>query len=361
MARIDSFLRLVAEQKASDLHFHAGDVPVIRYNNDIIPLPFRALSETESRRFIYGLLSEEQRAQFEREKELDFVYEMEGVARFRSNIFLQHDGMSAVFRVVPNRLPSFEELNLPMVLKKLTRLNNGMVLVTGPTGSGKTTTLAALVNEINRTSHRHVITIEDPIEFIHLPINSIITQRQVGDHTTSFEEALRSALREAPDVIIVGELRDLETISLALTAAETGVLVFGTMHTSTAPKAVHRIIDAIPEHSREQMRGVLSVLLRGVVAQRLCKRASGDGRVAVLEIMRQNWAISHLIRDNKVHQIEGYLQSQNLEISGMQSFERCLFNYIRDELITKEEGLKTATSPELLESLCAKINLGGAD
>ncbi len=355
MARIDSFLRLVAEQKASDLHFHAGDVPVIRYNNDIMPLPFRSLSETESRRFIFGLLTREQREEFEANKELDFVYELEGVARFRTNVFLQHDGLSAVFRVIPNRLPTIDELQLPMVLKKLTRLQNGMVLVTGPTGSGKTTTLAALVHEMNRTSHRHVITIEDPIEFLHTPINSVVTQRQVGDHTNSFEDALRSALREAPDVVVVGELRDLETISLALTAAETGVLVFGTLHTSTAPKAVHRIIDAIPEHSREQMRGVLSVLLRGVVAQRLCKRASGDGRIAVLEILRQNWAVSHLIRDNKVHQIEGYLHSQNYEMSGMQSFERCLFNYIRDELITKEEGLRTASSPEILESLCAKL------
>ena len=355
MARIDSFLRLVSEQQASDLHFHSGKKPIIRHDNDLMRLPFRVLSNDETRRFLYEVMTPEQIAHFEEEQEIDFVYLIEGVGRFRTSIFVQRDGLGAVFRVIPNRLPTIEELQLPVVLKKLARLNNGLVLITGPTGSGKTTTLAALVHEINRTSSRHLITIEDPIEFLHDPINSVITHRQVGKHTESFPEALRSALRESPDVVVVGEMRDLATISLALNAAETGVLVFGTLHTSSAPKAVNRIIDALPEHSREQMRGVLSVLLRAVISQQLCKRQTGEGRVAVLEILLQSWAVSHMIRENKIHQLEGYLQSSNYETTGMQSFEHCLFNYIRDGVITIEEGLMTAKQPEALKSLCEHL------
>lgn len=355
MARIDSFLRLVVDQQASDLHFHAGNPPIIRHNNDLVPLPFRVLSEAETRRFVLETMTTEQRKQFEDQQELDYIYILEGVGRFRANAFIQRHGMSLVFRVIPGRIPTIDDLGMPTSVKKLTRLANGLVLVTGPTGSGKTTTLAALVNEINHNSSRHIITIEDPIEFVHTPIKSVITQRQVGEHTSTFAVALRSALREAPDVLVVGELRDTETISLALSAAETGVLVFGTLHTNSAPGAINRIVDALPEENRKQMRGALSVLLRGVLAQRLCKRANGDGRVAVLEILLQNWAVANMIRENKVEQLEGYLQSANYAASGMISMDASVFNQIRDGVITQEEGIKAAARPIDLRGRCAEL------
>ncbi|MBN2801765.1 MAG: PilT/PilU family type 4a pilus ATPase [Deltaproteobacteria bacterium] len=355
MARFDSFLKMVVDQKASDLHFHSGQVPVIRHNNDLIQLPFRKISESEGRRFILELLTKEQVEELEKTQNIDFIYILPDGSRFRSNVFYQNNGLSAVFRIIPGKLPTLDELLMPVSIKKLTNVGNGLVLVTGPTGSGKTTTLAAMVNEINMNTRRHVITIEDPIEFLHEPIKSVITQRQVGKHTSSFSSALRSALREAPDVLVVGELRDEETISLALSAAETGVLVFGTLHTNTAAKAVNRIIDAVPDESREQVRGVLSVLLRGVVAQNLCKRANGDGRIAMLEVLLQNWAISNMIRENKVHQMEGYLQSVNPATSGMQSIEMSLAMGVREGLITFEEALKVSEDPIGLRSLCADI------
>jgi twitching motility protein PilT len=355
MARLDSFLRLVVDQGASDLHFHAGNVPLIRHDNDMVALPFRELSEIEAERFILEIMTPQLRAQFERDQDIDFIYELEGVSRFRTNAFVQRNGLSAVFRIIPNKLPTIDELYLPSSIKKLTKLNNGLVLITGPTGSGKTTTLAALVGEINRNHQRHIITIEDPIEFLHEPVKSVITQRQVGEHTAGFADALRSALREAPDVVVVGELRDLESISLALSAAETGVLVFGTLHTSSAPKAINRIIDVLPDENRDQMRGVLSVLLRGVIAQRLCKRATGDGRIAVLEVLLQSWAVSHMIRENKVFQLEGYLQSANYESTGMQSLDSALFGFVKDGLITPAEAIECANRQDQVRDLCATI------
>jgi len=355
MARIDSFLRLVAEQQASDLHFHAGNPPIIRHDGDLIPLPFRTLTRDEVRRFVLEILSPEQKEQFDRTNELDLIYVIDGVGRFRTNVLMQTYGMGAVFRIIPQRLPELDELMFPRAVRKLTQLQNGLVLVCGPTGSGKTTTLAAMVNEINRTSQRHVITIEDPIEFLHAPLQSAITQRQVGKHTETFAGALRSALRESPDVIVVGEMRDLETITLAISATETGVLVFGTLHTNSASKAIDRIIDAVGEDGQEQIRGVLSVLLRGVVSQQLCKRANSDGRVAVLEILLQNYAVSHMIRDNKLHQLDGYLQTASSDGSGAQSLDYAVFNYVKDGIVTLEEGMRVASYPEQLKRLVQEL------
>ncbi len=355
MARIDSFLRLVVDQQASDLHFHAGNSPVIRHNDDLLPLPFRKLSAAESMRFVLETMTESQREVFKETQDLDYIYEIPDVGRFRANAFVQRNGASMVFRVIPTKMPTIDDLELPSSVRKFLRMTNGLVLITGPTGSGKTTTLAALIHEINRTDQRHIITVEDPIEFVHTPVSSVISQRQVGDHTASFGDALRSALREAPDVLVVGELRDVETIHLALTAAETGILVVGTLHTNTASKAIHRIIDALPEESRDQMRGVLSVLLRGVVAQRLCKRINGEGRVAVMEILLQNWAISHMIRENKTHQMEGYLQSVNYATTGMMSMDSSIFTYIKDGVISLEEGLKVTDRPEEMRNLCDEL------
>jgi len=353
--RIDSFLRLVAEQGASDLHFHAGNVPIIRHEGELMPLPFRILSEVETGRFLLELLGEEQRAQFEKTQEADLVYSIEGVARFRVNIFVQSHGLGAVFRVIPNKVPTMDELNLPPVLRRLIQLANGLVLATGPTGSGKSTTLAAMVDEINKTSQRHVISIEDPIEFLHKPIKGAITQRQVGKHAESFSSALRSALRESPDVLVVGEMRDLETIHLAISAAETGVLVIGTLHSNSASKAIDRIIDVIPEETRDQVRSTLSVLLRGVLSQHLAKHASGEGRVAVMEILVQSYAVSNLIRENKIFQIDGYLDTASYDGSGMQSLDASLFKLVKQGEITLDEALKLANQPESLKRLAAEL------
>jgi twitching motility protein PilT len=354
MARLDSFLRLVVEQQASDLHFHAGVTPLIRHDGDLVPLNFRALSDSDTRRFLLEILTTEQRAAFERDQEIDFIYELPNIARFRANMFQQARGIGSVFRIVPNHLPTVEELHLPPVVKKLTRLQNGLVLITGPTGSGKTTTMAALVHEINKTSSRHIITIEDPIEYVHQPIQSVITQRQVGKHVESFASALRSSLRESPDVVVAGEMRDLETIQVALQAAETGVLVLGTLHTNSASKAADRVIDVFSEESREQIRGAVSVLLRGVLAQMLVKRADGEGRMAAMEVMLQTVGISNLIRENKCYQIDAYLQTADPG-SGMQSLDSCLFQYVKDGLITLEEGLRVANFPEVLKRLAAEL------
>jgi twitching motility protein PilT len=355
MARIDSFLRLVVEQSASDLHFHSGNPPIIRHDGDLVTLPFRTLSDLECRRFLTEIMSPEQRASFEKEQEIDFVYSIPEVGRFRANVFTQAHGVGGVFRVIPAQIPSLDHLQIPPVLKKLADSANGLVLVTGPTGSGKTTTLAAAIDYVNRTSKRHIITIEDPIEFLHTPAECVITQRQVGMHAESFASALRSALRESPDVVVVGEMRDLETINLALSAAETGVLVFGTLHSNSAAKAVDRIIDAFAEEQQDQIRAALSVLLKGVVAQQLCKRATGEGRVAAFEVLLQTYAVSHMIREGKTHQIEGYLQSVENDGSGIQSLDTCLLRFIREGLVSLDEAIKLANNQESVRRLAAEL------
>lgn len=355
MARLDSFLRLVTEQNASDLHFCAGAVPTIRHNGDLVRLPFRKLTETETRRFLVEILDDDQRERFENNSDLDFVYELDDIGRFRCNFFRQARGSGAVFRIIPPSVPTLDDLGMPASLRRLCQLKNGLVLVTGPTGAGKTTTLAAMVDEINRTAKRHIITIEDPVEFLHPIRQSVVTQRQVGVHVSSFAEALRSSLRESPDVVVVGEMRDAETIQLALTAAETGVLVFGTLHTNSAASAINRIIDAMPEESREQVRSILSVLMRGIVAQHLVKRATGEGRVAVVEVLLQNYAVAHLIRENKIHQLDALLQSTESAGAGMMSLETCLLRYLREGVILLEDAVRVASDPDHLRQLAADL------
>jgi twitching motility protein PilT len=346
--RIDSFLRLVMDQRASDLHFHAGSVPTIRHDGDLIRLPFRSLTFDETRRFLFEILSPTQRQQLESDLELDFAYEIEGTGRFRVNAYNQSRGLGAVFRLIPDRVPTLSSLGLPRVLKSLAALQNGLVLVSGPTGSGKSTTLAAVIDEINRTAERHIITIEDPIEYVHEPIKSIVTQREVGRHTESFASALRAALREAPDVLVIGEVRDLDTVMLALSAAETGVLVFGTLHTNSAAKSIDRVLDLCPEEVQGQVRVTLSTLLRGVVAQELLKRSGGEGMIAALEVLLPSFALSHMIRESKTHQIDGYIQQHEMEGSPMQSLDRVLCRYVLQGLIDLEEALAVARDPDLV-------------
>jgi len=355
MARIDSFLRLVTEQGVSDLHFHSGAPPSIRHDGGLQPLPFRALSETEARRFLYEMLDGAQRAQLEANKQIDFLYVAEGAGRFRANVFLHSRGLGAVFRIIRPAPPTLDDMMLPPVFRRLTQLNNGLVLVTGPTGSGKSTTLAALVHEINRTSARHIITVEDPIEVLHAPIQSVISQRQVEKHAETFASALRASLRESPDVLVVGEMRDHETVSLALSAAETGVLVLGTLHTNSAAKAVDRIIDMVPPETREQTRGLLSVLLRCVASQHLCRRADGKGRVAVMEVLLHTYAVANMIREGKAHQIDAYLQTAGADGSGMISLDASIARAVRSGSITLEEGLRVASYPDQVQALAGEV------
>lgn len=349
MARINSFLTVVADQGASDLHFCAGKKPIVRHDGRLMKLPFRVLSPAEAKRFLYEILSAEQREIFEEEKELDFVYQLEDGTRFRANYFVQTDGVAGVFRVIKSTPPTLAALELPPLVKKMLTFKNGLVLVTGPTGSGKSTTLAALINELNTTFRRHIITIEDPIEYIHVPQKSLITQRQVGLHCETFAEALRSALRESPDVIVVGELRDYETISLAMTAAETGALVFGTLHTNTAATTIDRVLDATPDESRGQMRAALSVLIRGIVSQQLIRRATGEGRVAALEVLFNDLAVANLIRQDKIHQLEAQLRNADGRgESGNLGLDMCLFKHARLGLITQDQALYYAKDRDFL-------------
>jgi twitching motility protein PilT len=355
MARIDTFLRIVASQQASDLHFHAGNVPVIRHDGALVDLPFRVVSEQEAERFLFEILTEEQKARLADERQIDLLYVLPGVGRFRANIFAQSGGLGAAFRIIPNEPPSLEELGLPPVVRKLLKLPNGLVIITGPTGSGKTTTLAAMVREINASEERHIITIEDPIEFVHEPIKSVVTQREVGTHVASFAAGLRSALRETPDIVVVGEMRDRETVQLSLSAAETGVLVFGTLHTNSAARAVDRIVDAVPEDTREQTRSVLSVLLRGVISQHLVRRASGDGRVAAAEVLVQTMGVATMIREGKTHQLAAQLQSSSTESGGSQSLDQSLHRLVREGVVAAEDALVVADYPEQLAKLLAEL------
>ncbi len=344
MARVDSFLRLVVEQRASDLHLRAGSAPWVRYCGELHELPFRTLSENEAYRLIGEIMAPEAFDALKSDEEFGPRLYTSGLARFRVHAFRCSTGPVALFRVIPSHIPTVEELGLPASLKRLTSHTNGLVLVTGPTGSGKSTTLAALIHEINKTSRRHVITIEDPIEFRHEPQLSLITQRQIGLHATDYVTALRSALREAPDVIVVGELRDLETVQLALTAAETGVLVFGTLHTRSSARAIDRILDVCGDDSIEHVRNTLAAVLQGVVAQRLCHHRDGDALVPAVEILLKNHAVAHMIRENKIHQLESWLATPERRAMGMQSLDACIVDLFDASMITAEEAIRSATS-----------------
>jgi len=337
---IADLLAFTVKNKASDLHLSAGLPPMIRVNGDIRRINVEPLDHKGVHSMIYDIMNDAQRKFYEENLEVDFSFEVPNLARFRVNAYVQQRGAAAAFRTIPSKVLTLEQLNAPAIFKDLCHHPNGLVLVTGPTGSGKSTTLAAMINEINETEYGHILTIEDPIEFVHESKKCLINQREVGPHTLSFNNALRSALREDPDVILVGELRDLETIRLALTAAETGHLVFGTLHTSSAPKTVDRIIDVFPAAEKEMVRAMLSESLRAVIAQTLLKTKDGSGRVAAHEIMIGTPAIRNLIRENKVAQMYSTIQTgQNV---GMQTMEQCLADLVRRNIISEAEAAKAA-------------------
>lgn len=337
MASIDELLKIMIEQNASDLHVTAGAPPFLRLHGGMVPLTnFKELSSPDVQGLLFEIINEKQKKHFIEKWELDFAYPIANLGRFRVNMFMQRKGLGAVFRVIPEKIKTAEELALPKSVLDLIDCDKGLILVTGPTGSGKSTTLAALIHHLNLNQDLHIITVEDPIEFVHQNQKSLVNQREVGTHTKQFSNALRSALREDPDVLLVGELRDLETISLALTAAETGHLVFATLHTNSAAKTIDRVIDVFPEGQQQQVRAMLAESLRGVLAQTLFKRADGQGRVAAFEIMRNTKAVSNLIRENKIHQIPSAIQTGTAH--GMVLFEKYIEDLVKKGKVTREDA-----------------------
>ena len=343
MAQLDVLLERALASGASDLHLRAGTPPLIRVHGRLQLLP-----ETDTpdgyEAALLAILTESQRQTFETRSDLDFAYEIPEVGRFRVNLLRQYKGIGAVFRLLPTRIRTLEELGLPQVVYSLVRLEQGLVLVTGPTGSGKSTTLAALVDHINQESDKHIVTIEDPLEFIHPNKKSLVTQREVGAHTTSFAAALRAVLREDPDIILLGELRDLESIALAITAAETGHVVFGTLHTRTAASTVDRLIDVFPSDQQSQIRTMLAETLKGVIAQQLLIRTDGQGRVIAVEILIGTTALANLIREGKTYQIPSLIQTGRRE--GMQTMDQAILELLRSKQITPQEAYRKAIDKE---------------
>jgi twitching motility protein PilT len=341
---ISDLLAFSVKNKASDLHLSAGLPPMIRVHGDVRKINVPSMDHTQVHDMVYDIMNDGQRKVYEETLECDFSFEIPNLARFRVNAFNQNRGSGAVFRTIPSKILTLEELNCPAIFKEIAETPRGIVLVTGPTGSGKSTTLAAMVDYINENEMGHILTVEDPIEFVHQSKKSLINQREVGPHTLSFQNALRSALREDPDVILVGEMRDLETIRLALSAAETGHLVFGTLHTSSAAKTVDRIVDVFPAAEKEMVRSMLSESLRSVISQTLCKTKDGEGRVAAHEIMIGTPAIRNLIRENKVAQMYSAIQTgQNI---GMQTLDQNLQDLVRRNVISVAEARGKAANKD---------------
>jgi twitching motility protein PilT len=344
MPQIDQFLKVLVEQKGSDLHLSVGAPPIMRVHGHLQRLKFRELTNKDLEALVYEIMEEDWRIKFVDRLDYDFAYEIPGLARFRVNVFWQRKGLGAVLRTIPSTILTADELGLPDAVRKLCMLSKGLVLVTGPTGSGKSTTLAAMVDLINDTRADHILTIEDPIEFVHQNKKSLVNQREISTNTKSFANALRAALREDPDVILVGEMRDQETIELGITAAETGHLVFGTLHTNSAPKTVDRIIDVFPADQQEQIRSMLAESLKGVVAQVLLRAKDGKGRFAAWEIMIGTSAIANLIRENKIHQVPSIIQTGKKD--GMQLLDQHIMEFLMSGRITPEEAYMKANNKQ---------------
>lgn len=344
---IDDLLRLIVEKNGSDLHLTVGSPPMLRLQGKLWPTDIPSLTAKEVRRLIFQFLNNDQRERLERDLELDISYELEGVARYRCNVFYTRLGLGGVFRVIPNRIKTLAELKLPGILGDLARRNKGLILVTGPTGSGKSTTLAAMVDQVNHERQDHILTIEDPIEFVHQHKTCLVNQREIGPNTRSFSAALRSALREDPDIILVGEMRDYETISLAVTAAETGHLVFATLHTPSAAQSVDRIVDVFPAHQQDQIRTQLADALQGIIAQQLIPTIDGLSREVALEILINTSAVANLIRDNKTFQLPSIMQTSKQ--AGMQTMDQSLMDLVKQRKISPQEAYRRAFDKKAFE------------
>ena len=347
MAQIDKLFRLLKERKGSDLHISVGAPPLIRISGDLTPVTNTILPQEETKKLLYEIMTPYQQQKFEEIKEVDFAYALEGTGRFRANVFMQYRGIAAVFRIIPEQILTVEQLKCPPQIINFAKLHRGLVLCTGPTGSGKSTTLAALVDYVNSSRSEHIITVEDPIEFVHPNKKCLVNQRELHAHTDSFAAALRSALRQDPDVILVGEMRDLETIQLAMTAAETGHLVFGTLHTNSAAKTIDRIIDVFPAAQQGQVRSMLSESMKGVMAQTLLKKIGG-GRIAAIEILVGTPAIGNLIREGKTYQIPSVLQTSKSE--GMQTVDMALLDLYEKKLITVNDCIDHASDKKVMRA-----------
>jgi len=346
MARLDAFFKEMKEQGASDMHLSVGSPPMLRLHGTLKKVDYPAMTDEVLRPMLYEVLTEKQIEKFEKTNDLDFAYSSPGLSRFRANYYRKHTGISAAFRIIPFKVLSLEDIGAPEIFKAMCDYNHGLVLVTGPTGSGKSTTLASMIHHINSTSNCHILTLEDPLEFIHEPIKSLVSQREIGAHTDSFASSLKAALREDPDVILVGEMRDLETIQLAISAAETGHLVFGTLHTNSAAKTVDRIIDVFPADRQAQIRTMLAESLRGVIAQQLPKRANGKGRCGAYEVLVATQAVRSLIREQKTFQIVSAIGTGRTV--GMQTLDQHLIELVLKGTITSEEAQKYSEHPQIL-------------
>ncbi len=343
MAKIDEILRIVKDFNASDLHLVAGGPPVLRVNGQLSRARHKNMDSENIQQLLFEILTVGQIGRFEKDGDLDFAYSIPDVARFRINLYRSQSGTGAAIRLIPDNILDLQTLGFSEPVSKLAQSKSGLLLVTGPTNSEKTTTLAAIVDHINTHSARHIITLEDPIEYVHHSKNSLVTQRQIGLHSPSFAQGLRAALREDPDVVLVGEMRDMETMSLAVTAAELGVLVLGTLHTNTASGTVNRIIDVFPNEQQQQIRIMLSDTLLGIISQQLLRRADGAGRVAAYELLIRNTSISNLIRESKVHQIPTAIQTGRK--LGMRLLENHLTMLLEEGIITLEEAIRVANDP----------------
>ncbi len=351
MVNIDTLLRTMFEKGASDLHLTVGVPPMLRIDGEIVPTEFEKLRPDECQSIIYSILTDEQKEKFERENELDISFGVEGIGRVRMNVYKQRGAVAAALRNIPMHILSFDELGLPTVINDIVKCPKGLILVTGPTGSGKSTTLAAMIDWLNSHKAGHIITIEDPIEYIHTHKNCIVNQREVGTDTKSFADALKYVLREDPDIILVGEMRDLETISAALTIAETGHLVFATLHTPDTVQAINRIIDVFPAHQQQQVRAQISFVLQAVIAQQLLPKAYSSGRSLAAEILIVNPAVRNLIREEKVHQIYSIMQTGTEY--GMRTMNQSLAELYQRQLVTYNEIFSRTTDPKDLQRLVA--------
>ncbi|HET9869074.1 MAG TPA: type IV pilus twitching motility protein PilT [bacterium] len=352
MATIDEMFKTMVERKASDMHLTIGNPPLIRAKGELVPLADWVLTEQVMHVLIYETMTPEQWELSWARHDYDYAYEVPGLARFRANVFFNQQGMAAVFRTIPAKILTLDDLGMPPVLKQLAKIKRGLILVTGPTGSGKSTTLAAVIDDINSNREANILTIEDPIEFVHPVKKCKITQREVHRDTHSFKAALRSSMRQDPDIILVGEMRDYETISLAIAAAEMGVLVFGTLHTNSAAKTIDRIINVFPPDERDKARSALAASTKGIVAQQLCPTKDGKGRCAAVEILNYDKSLSNLIRTGKVSGIQALIEMSAK--NGMQTMDQCLMKYIEEGKITAEQAYLKANDKKKFQALMEK-------